>query len=209
MLLLLLLVSASMDSQEPPYTGLLQRLSNTSNSNEARLKLLERRLIGELPSPRSLGFEGHLRQSDLDDVCSRLPGTPVSPQPVGNGDAQLTSDAQLCSKKRKLSPDPQDQKRQPARSLPLQQVTNRGNLSSPVAKRSLHRKSPALTSPFSNRFQQRNTTNKYFPNNRGDDTAIGDVPVSISTQTDTSFQQQELTLQGHLLTAFRKAEEAQ
>lgn len=201
-----------MESQEPPYSGLLQRLSNTSNSNEARLKLLERRLTGELLSPRSLTFEGHLRQSDLDDVSSsRLPGTPVTAQTFGNGsgDAQFRSDAQLSSKKRKLSPDPQDQRRQPARSLPLQQVTNRGNLTSPVAKHSPHRKSPALTSPLSSRLQQRNTINKYFPNNRGDDTADGNMPVSIGTQTDTSFQQQELTLQGHLLTAFKKAEEAQ
>ena len=199
-----------MESQEPPYAGLLQRLSNTSNSNEARLKLLERRLTGELPSPRSLTFEGHLRQSDLDDISSsRLPGTPVSAQAIGNGGAQARSNAQLLSKKRKLSPDPQDQRRQPARSLPLQQVTNRGTLSSPIAKHSPHRRSPALTSPLSNRVQQRNTINNYFPNNRGNDTVDGNVLVDMYTQTDTSFQEQELTLQGHLMTAFRKAEEAQ
>ena len=199
----------STEAQEPPYAGLLQRLSNTSNSNEARLKLLERRLTGELPSPRSLTFEGHLRQSNLDDVSSsRLPGSPVSAQASGQGGTQSKSSAQL-SKKRKLSPDPQDQRRQPARSLPLQQVTNRGNVISPTAKRSPHRKSPALTSPLSNRLQQRNTINKYFYNNRGDDTVDGNMLVSMCTQTDTSFQEQELILQGHLLTAFKKAEEAQ
>ena len=198
-----------MESQEPAYAALLQRLSNTSNSNEARLKLLERRLTGELPSPRSLTFEGHLQQSDLDDVSSsHLSGTPVSALGVGKGGPQFRSDAQLPSKKRKHSPDPQDQRPQPARSLPLQQVTNRGNLTSPVVRRSPHRRSPALTSPLSNRLQQRNTINRYFPNNRGDD-FDGNMLVSMCTQTDTSFQEQELTLQGHLLTAFRKAEEAQ
>ena len=201
---------ASTSMEEPPYAALLQRLSNTSNSNEARLKLLERRLTGELPSPRSLTFEGHLGQSDLDDITSsRLPGTPVRAQAFGNKGAQVRSDAQLSSKKRKLSPDPQDQRRQPARSLPLQQVNNHGNSTSPIAKRSPHRKSPALTSPLSNRAQQRNTINKYFPNNRGNDTVDGNMLVDMCTQTDTSFQEQELTLQRHLLTAFRKAEEAQ
>ena len=198
-----------MDSQEPSYAGLLQRLSNTSNSNEARLKLLERRLTGELPSPRSLTFDGHLRQSDLDDVCSRLPGTPVSGHASDNRDTQSRSDAQLSSrKKRKASPDQQDHRR-PARSVPFQQVTNRGQITSPTARRSPHRKSPALTSPLSNRLLQRNTINKYFPNNRSDDTADGIVSVSICTQTETSFQEQEHTLQDRLLTAFRNAGEAQ
>ncbi|KAL3147179.1 hypothetical protein ABBQ32_002684 [Trebouxia sp. C0010 RCD-2024] len=196
-----------MDSQEAPYAGLLQRLSNTTNSNEARLKLLERRLTGELPSPRSLTFDGHLRQSDLDDVSSsRVPGTPVSAWASDNG-AEVTADAQLCSKKRKFSDDLVDQRRQPARSSPFQQVTNRGHVTSP-AKHSPHRKSPVLTSPLSSRLLQRNTINKYFPN-RGDNSADGKVPVSTCTQTDTSFQEQEYTLQGHLLTALRKAEEAQ
>lgn len=197
-----------MESQEAPYAGLLQRLSNTTNSNEARLKLLERRLTGELPSPRSLTFDGHLRQSDHDDVSStRVPGMPVSARTFDKGSAEGSADAQLCSKKRKLSSDQQDQTRQPARSLPFQQVTNRGNVTSP-ARHSPRRKSPALTSPLSSRLLQRNTINKYFPN-RGDNSTDGNVLVSMCTQTDVSFQEQEHSLQSHLLTALRKAEEAQ
>lgn len=207
--LTVLLISVSMDSQEPAYAGLLQRLSNNSNSNEARLKLLERRLTGELPSPRSLTFDGQdLRQSDLDDVCSRLPGTPVSGHASRNQNTLLRSDAQLSSKKkRKAFSDQQDQ--QDHRSLPFQQVTNRGQMTSPTARRSPHRKSPALTSPLSTRLLQRNTINKYFPNNRSDDIADGTVSVSICTQTETSFQEQEHKLQDHLLNAFRKTGEAQ
>lgn len=34
-----------------PYAGLLHRLATTGNSNEERLKMLERRMTGELPSP--------------------------------------------------------------------------------------------------------------------------------------------------------------
>lgn len=199
-----------MESQEAPqaYAGLLQRLSNTTNSNEARLKLLERRLTGGLPSPQSLTFDGHLRQSDFDDVSSsRVPGTPVSALAFDNGSAELTADAQLCAKKRKFSGDLVDQRRQPARSLPFQQVTNHGHVTSP-AKHSPHRKSPVLTSPLSSRLLQRNTINKYF-SNRGDNSANGKSPVSMCTQTDTSFQEQEYTMQGQLRTALRKAEEAQ
>ena len=194
-----------MESQEAPYAGLLQRLSNTSNSNEARLKLLERRLTGELPSPRSLTFDGHLRQSDIDDVSSaRLPGTPVSAHTSDNGSVE--TDAQLCSRKRKFSDtDQQDQRRQPARSLPFQQVTNRGPVTSPTAKHSPYRKSPALTSPLSSRLLQTNTINKYFPN-RGVDSS---VPISMCTQTEISFQEQEHTMQGHWLTALRETEKTQ
>lgn len=201
-----------MNHQEAPYAGLLQHLSNNSNSNEARLKLLERRLTGELPSPRSLTFDGHLQQSDLEDISSsrlfRLPANDHTSDSEGKG---TTSGAQRSAKKRKVSPDSdqKDQGRQyPTASPPFRQVTNRVHVTSPVAKHSPHRKSPALTSPLSARLLQRNTINKYF-SQRGDNSNVSCQPVSICTQTHASLQEQEQTMQNNLLSAFQKAEDAQ
>ena len=202
-----------MDIENPLYTSLLQRLSTTSNSNEARLKLLERRLTGELPSPRSLTFCGHLQQSDLDDVSSsRLFQLPADSHPSGSKEAQLQQAAR-SSKKRKVSPDVdhQDQRRQqplPARSPPFRQVANCELATSPVAKSSPRRKSPALASPLSSKLLQRNTINKYLTN-RANNSTNGCLPVSISTQTDVSLQEQEQSMQAHLVTASTAAEEAQ
>ena len=203
-----------MDPEVPPYASLMQRLSATSNSNEARLKLLERRLTGELPSPRSLTFGGHhdLQQSDLDDVSSsRLLQLPADSHSSDSKEAELQQTTR-SSKKRKVSPDAdrQDQRRQQqqlARSPPFRQVTNR-EVRSPVAKHSPLRKSPALASPLSSKLLQRNTINKYFTN-RGNSCADGCLPVGSFTQTDVSFQEQEQNMHAHLLTAFKAAEDSQ
>ena len=197
---------------EAPYAGLLQRLSNTNNSNEARLKLLERRLTGELPSPRSLTFDDRLHQSDLDDVSSSRLFRPESPRQLLHSDAaKAQPEVHYSSKKRKVSPNTdQDlarQRPQPARSPPFRPVTNQKCITSPVAKHSPSGKSPALASPLSARLMQKNTINKYF-STKGNISSNGCLPIDVGTQTHVSFQEQEESMQRHLLTAFRTAEEA-
>ena len=191
--------------------GLLQRLSNTNNSNEARLKLLERRLTGEMPSPRSLTFDGHLRHTLDDATSSRYPLEHADRHTSDDDSTGLARSAERALKKRKVSPhsDQQDQNQQTpyaGRSVPLRQVTNQnGCKSSHVAKHDSHQKPSPVTSPTSNRLLQRNTISKYFPG-RGQD---GMERVSICTQTHVSLQEQEQNMQSQLLTTFTIAENAQ
>ncbi len=203
-----------MEPQEAPYASLLQRLSNTSNSNEARLKLLERRLTGELPSPNSLTFDGHHLQNTLDDVTSsRLPQLHEAALPSNDISPDLANSARRVGKKRKVSldADQQDQARQTppaARTSPLQQVTNQGGrIGSPAAQRDSYRKlSPGR--PLNNRPLQRNTISKYYSSTG--DHSVESIPlVSTGTQTHVSLEEQEETMQCQLLAAFSATHEAQ
>jgi len=207
--------SAGMEAQEAPYAGLLQRLSNTSNSNEARLKLLERRMTDELPSPRSLTFDGYLHQSPDDVASSRYTQLHHADRLSDDEAIDLVDSAERAGKRRKVSPgsDQQDQPRQTPLAgplSPLRSVTNHsGRKRSPAAKRDSYRKpSPALTSPLGNRLLQRNTISKYF-NNKEENNAESFPPVTTGTQTHVSFHEQEQNMQSQLLTAFRTTEEAQ
>ena len=205
-----------MESQDPPYADLLQRLANTSNSNEARLKLLERRFTGELPSPRSLTFDGqHSKQcSPDDDALSHAQQQHVQKRGVSPSDQSSFRSPERPGKKRRTSPsDQQDHHRQVLQtggSSPLRQVTNQQrHRSSPVAKRDLQKRpSPALTSPLSNRLLQKNTISKYFPS-RGDNSLDSLPSISEGTQTHVSFEEQEQTMHNTLLAAFKAAEQAQ
>lgn len=204
-----------MEPQEAPYAGLLQRASTANNSNEARLKLLERRMTGELPSPRSLTFDGHLYQSSDDVASSRSTQLPQSDQISDIETMDLTDSTERAGKRRKFSPssDQQDQTHKPPHTgplSPLRQVTNQsGRRSSPTNKRDTHRKpSPTMTSPLSSRLLQRNTISKYFAS-KGENSAVPFPPANIGTQTHVSFEEQEQTLQKQLLVAFRTMEEAQ
>ena len=207
--------TVGMEPQVAPYTGLLQRSSNANNSNEARLKLLERRMTGELPSPRSLTFDGHLYQSSDDVTSARFTQLPQHNQISDIETVDLTDSAERAGKRRKFSPasDQQDQNHKPPNTeplSPLRQVTNQSRRkSSPATKRDSHRKaSPTLTSPLSSRLLQRNTISKYFAS-KGENSAETFPPATIGTQTHVSFQEQEQTLQNQLLVAFRTMEEAQ
>ena len=209
-----MLGSAGMEAQEAPYAGLLQRLSNTSNSNEARLKLLERRMTGELPSPRSLTFDGYLHP---DDVASSRHTQLHHADRLSDDEAiDLIDSAERAGKRRKVSlgsDQQQDQARQTALAgpvSPLRPVTNHsGRKRSPAAKRESHRKpSPALTSPLGNRLLQRNTISKYFAS-KEENSAESFPPATTGTQTHVSFQEQEQNMESQLLAAFRTTEETQ
>ena len=194
-----------MEGQEAqvPYAGLLHRLATNSNSNEERLKLLERRMTGELPSPRSLSFEAQQLKRSPDEN-SRAPAiVPYSGVSDSEG-SDSTSETEPSNKRPRLSSSPHKQnKAHLGRSAsPFQQVTNhpRRQGSSTVKREKQPKHAPPPpggTPPPSSKPHKTNTINKYFSHR--EDNARERLPlVSTETQTDVSFQQQQAAMQSEV-----------
>lgn len=195
-----------------PYAGLLHRLANSSNSNEERLKMLERRMTGELPSPRSLSFGGQqLRRSP--DENPRAPGISLIPYANAASDSEgsdSTSGTEPSNKRPRLSSSPH--KHDKAHASPFRQVTNHPKrLSSSTVKRDKHPKHapppPAGTPPPGQRPQRPNTINKYFCHR--DDSRVGRLPsVHAETQTSVSLQEEQAAMHTRLQAANTAAQQS-
>ena len=203
-----------MDGQEVqvPY-GLLHHLANSSNSNEERLKMLERRMTGELPSPQSLTFDGqHLKRSP-DENATRPGVVPYATAGSDSEESDSTSEAEPSNKRPRLSSSPhkQDKIQSGLHASPFRQVTNHPRRHSSTAKRDTLPKHapppPGTTPPPSSKPHKTNTINRYF-GHRDDSRMDRFPPVSIETQTDTSLQEQQAAIQGQMQAAHNAAEQA-
>ena len=191
-----------------PYAGLLQRLATNSNSNEERLKMLERRMTGELPSPRSLSFEAQQWKRSPDEN-SRAPGVvPYAGVPYGAASdsegSDSTGETEPSNKRPRLSSSPhkQDKAHLNKSASPFQQVTNHPRRQgTSTVKREKHSKHapppPGGTPPPGSKPNKPNTINKYFSHR--EDSVTERLPsVSIEIQTDVSLQQQQAAMQTQL-----------
>ncbi|KAK9807575.1 hypothetical protein WJX72_003134 [[Myrmecia] bisecta] len=77
---------------------IMSHLSNPGSSNEAKLKLLEKRLIGEHISPKSLTFDGHfLAPGETSNISfpgdAPSPAVRAPPSPTASSDGEGSRDA--------------------------------------------------------------------------------------------------------------------
>lgn len=202
--------------QELPYAGLLQRLGSISNSDEERLRMLERRMTGEVSSPRALTFEGQ----QLRQVSGESAG-PSGRTPVVNGDAlsdsnesDTTSETEPSAKRARhsSSPNKTDQAHGCLHASPFRQLTNHprrhGNSSAKRDKHPKHAPPPGTTPPPTSRTHKpANTINKYF-SHRGDGASYSTPVAHVETQTDASYQHQQDAMQHQLHAAQSDVEQA-